>query len=74
MNLRKTAIMIFRITLKMVILAALVAVFYVVCVKTFEYGGAIFSEEPMDSYGKGEDVVVTIPVDTTAGELCNILE
>lgn len=74
MNLRKTAIMIFRITLKMVILAALVAVFYVVCVKTFEYGGDIFSEEPMDSYGKGEDVVVTIPVDTTAGELGNILE
>lgn len=74
MNLRKTAIMIFRITLKMVIIASLVAVFYVVCVGTFEYGGAIFSEEPMEPYGKGKNVVVTIPVDTTAGELGIILK
>ena len=74
MNLRKTAIMIFRITLKMVVMASLVAVFYMVCSWTFEYGGAIFSEEPMDSYGKGKTVVVTIPVDTTASELGVILK
>lgn len=74
MNLRKTAMMIFRLTLKMAIIATLVAVFYVVCSKTFEYGSAIFSEEPMDPYGKGVDVVVTIPNDTSAGELGRILK
>ena len=74
MKLRKTAVMIFRITIKMAIVAILVSVFYVVCSKTFEYGAAIFSEEPMASYGKGEDVVVTIPNDTSPGELGRILK
>ena len=74
MNLRKTAMMIFRLTLTMAIIATLVAVFYVVCSKTFEYGSAIFSEEPMAPYGKGVDVVVTIPNDTSAGELGRILK
>lgn len=74
MNLRKTSMMVFRITLKMVAIAAIVAVFYVVCVKTFEYGEAIFSEEGMDSRGNGHDVVVTIPQDTTTSELGNILK
>ena len=74
MNARKTATMIFRLTLKMAIIATLVAVFYVVCSKTFEYGSAIFSEEPMDPHGKGVDVVVTIPNDTSAGELGRILK
>ena len=74
MKLRKTAMMIFRLTLKMAIIATLVAVFYVVCSKTFEYGAAIFSEEPMAPHGQGVDVVVTIPNDTTAGELGRILK
>ena len=74
MNIRKTAMMIFRITMKMAIIAILVAMFYVVCSKTFEYGAAIFSEDAMAPYGKGEDVVVTIPNDTTAGELGRILK
>ena len=39
MNLRKTSMMILRITLKMVVIAAVVAIFYMVCTKTFEYGG-----------------------------------
>ena len=43
MSLRKTSTMVFRITMKMVIVAVLVAVFYVVCSKAFEYGAAIFS-------------------------------
>lgn len=74
MSIRKTAMMIFRITMKMAIIAILVAMFYVVCSKTFEYGVAIFSEEAMAPYGKGEDIVVTIPNDTTAGELGKILK
>ena len=74
MNIRKTAMMIFRITMKMAIMAILVAMFYVVCSKTFEYGAAIFSEKAMAPYGKGMDVVVTIPNDTTAGELGRILK
>ena len=64
--------MIFRLTMKMAILAVVVAVFYVVCSKTFEYGAAIFSEEAMAPYGKGVDVVVTIPNDTSTGELGKI--
>lgn len=74
MNLRKTAMMIFRLTLKMAIVATLVAVFYVVCSKTFEYGSAIFSEEAMAPYGKGVDVVVTVPNDTSSEELGKILK
>lgn len=74
MNLRKTSMMVLRITLKMVAIAAVIAVFYVVCTKTFEYGEAIFSEEGMDSKGKGHDVVVTIPQDTTPSELGKILQ
>ena len=74
MNLRKTAMMIFRLTMKMAILAVVVAVFYVVCSKTFEYGAAIFSEEAMAPYGKGVEVEVTIPNDTSAGELGKILQ
>lgn len=74
MNLRKTAMMIFRLTIKMAIIATLVAVFYVVCSKTFEYGSAIFSEEAMAPYGKGVDVVVTIPNETSVGELGEILQ
>ncbi|MBQ5917714.1 MAG: endolytic transglycosylase MltG [Lachnospiraceae bacterium] len=74
MNLRKTAMMIFRLTMKMAIVAVVVAVFYVVCSKTFEYGAAIFSEEAMAPYGKGVEVVVTIPNDTSAGELGKILQ
>ncbi len=74
MNLRKTSMMVLRITLKMVAIAAIIAVFYVVCAKTFEYGEAIFSEKGMDSKGKGHDVVVTIPQDTTTSELGNILK
>lgn len=66
--------MIFRITLKMVIAVAIVALFYVVCSKTFQYGADIFSEEPMDARGTGRDVVVTIPENTTAAELGEILE
>lgn len=74
MNLRKTSTMVFRITMKMVIVAVLVAVFYVVCSKAFEYGAAIFSEEAMDSKGAGHEVVVTIPQDTSAAELGEILQ
>ncbi|MGN1188502.1 MAG: hypothetical protein ACI4R6_08400, partial [Lachnospiraceae bacterium] len=74
MNLRKTSMMVLRITLKMVAIAAVIAVFYVVCTKTFEYGEDIFSEEGMDSKGKGHNVVVTIPQDTTASELGKILQ
>lgn len=74
MNLRKTSTMIFRITMKMVIIAVIVAVFYVVCSKTFEYGADIFSEEAVDSRGQGRDVVVTIPQNTTVEELGNILQ
>ena len=74
MSLRKTSTMIFRITIKMVIIAAIVAVFYVVCSKTFEYGSRIFSEEAMADFGEGLDVVVTIPKDTTVSELGNILK
>ena len=57
----------------MVVIAAVVAIFYMVCTKTFEYGAAIFSEEGMDPKGKGHEVVVTIPQDATASELGKIL-
>lgn len=73
MNWRKTSMMVFKITIKMVVIAAVVAVFYVVCKKTFEYGAAIFSEEAMDAKGQGHEVVVTIPYNTTVKELGNIL-
>lgn len=74
MNLRKTSTMIFRITIKMVMAVLVVALFYVVCSNTFQYGADIFSEEPMDARGTGHDVVVTIPENTTAAELGRILE
>lgn len=73
MNLRKTSMMVLKITIKMVVIAAVVAVFYIVCRKTFEYGAAIFSEEAMDEKGQGKEVVVTIPYNTTTEELGEIL-
>lgn len=73
MNMRKTSMMVFKITIKMVVMAVAVAVFYIVCSKTFEYGAAIFSEEAMDEAGEGYEVVVTIPNNTTATELGDIL-
>ena len=73
MNWRKTSMMVLKITVKMVVIAAVVAVFYVVCSKAFEYGAAIFSEESMDAKGQGHEVVVTIPFNTTVKELGNIL-
>lgn len=73
MNMRKTSTMIFKITTRMVVTAAVVAIFYIVCTKCFEYGAAIFSEEPMHKAGKGYEVVVTIPSNTTAKEFGNIL-
>ena len=74
MKARDVAMMIFRLTLKMVAVAAIVAVFYVVCSKTFEYGAAIFSEEGMDSKGSGHSVTVTIPKNTTVEGLGEILK
>lgn len=73
MNMRKTSMMILKITIRMVVIAAIVAVFYVVCRKTFDYGAAIFSEEAMAEKGQGQEVVVTIPYDTTTAELGKIL-
>lgn len=73
MNLRKTSMMILKITIRMVVIAAVVAVFYIVCRETFEYGAAIFSEEAMDEKGQGQEVVVTIPFNTTTEELGEIL-
>lgn len=73
MNWRKTSMMVLKITIKMVVIAAVVAVFYVGCRKTFEYGEAIFSEEAMDEKGQGYEVVVTIPYNTTVSELGKIL-
>ena len=73
MSMRKTSMMIFKITIRMVVLAAVVAVFYIVCSKCFEYGAAIFSEEAMDKTGQGHEVVVTIPYNTTNKEFGEIL-
>ena len=73
MNMRKTSTMIFKITMKMVVTAAVIAIFYFVCTKSFEYGEAVFSEEPMDKAGTGYKVVVTIPSNTTAKEFGDIL-
>ena len=73
MNTRKMATMIFKITIRMVVIAAVVALFYIVCSKAFEFGEAIFSEETMAEKGEGQPVVVTIPYGTTSGELGQIL-
>lgn len=73
MNMRKTSMMIFKITIRMVVAAAVVAVFYIVCAKSFEYGAAIFSEEAVDKVGTGREVVVTIPNNTTTQEFGEIL-
>ncbi len=74
MDARKIATMIFKVTIKMVVIAALVAVCYVVCSSTFKYGSELFSQEAMAKTGQGEDVIVTIPYNTSAGELGQILE
>lgn len=74
MNVRNIATTVFRLTVKMIIVVVIVAVFYMVCSKTFEYGAEIFSEEAMAPRGKGVDVVVTIPKDTSAAELGRILK
>lgn len=74
MDARKIATMIFKLTIKMVVIAALVAVCYVVCLTTFEYGAELFSQEAMAKAGEGEDVVVTIPYNTSAAELGKILK
>ena len=74
MSMRKTSMMIFKITIRMVVIAAVVAVFYIVCSKSFEYGSAVFSEEAMDEVGSGREVVVTIPNNTSIQEFGDILE
>jgi len=74
MDARKISTMIFKLTIKMVVIAALVAVCYLVCSTTFEYGAALFSQEAMAKTGEGEDVIVTIPYNTSAAELGKILE
>ncbi len=74
MSMRKTSMMIFKITMRMVVIAAAVAVFYIVCSKCFEYGAAIFSEEAIDKPGEGYEVVVTVPQNTSINEFGEILK
>ena len=74
MDARKIATMIFKLTIKMVVIAALVAVCYVVCLTTFKYGEDLFSQEAMAKMGHGETVLVTIPYNTSAEELGDILK
>ncbi len=45
-----------------------------ICKEAFEFGALVYTEEGMDEEGAGRDVVITIPADSTTGEIASILK
>lgn len=45
-----------------------------VCKKAFDFGALVYSEEGMAPKGYGEEVVVTIPADSSSSEIAAILK
>lgn len=73
MNIRKASKEFTKNLVKLVIYAVLVIILIVLTVTAYKYGQKVFSESGIDE-APGTDIVITIPEDTSAEEVSNLLE
>lgn len=71
---KKSASVFSKITFKVAMYVIGAVLVVLVCKSAFDFGVKVFSEEGIAEKGSGQEVVVTIPADASAGEVASILK
>lgn len=71
---KKSASVFSKITFKVAMYIIGAVLLVLVCKSAFDFGVKVFSEEGMAEKGSGQEVVVTIPADSSTSEVASILK
>ncbi len=63
-----------KMIMKIAVAIIIVLLIILVCVKSFQFGVLLFTEEGMASKGNGTEVVITVPSGATVSEVADILK
>lgn len=63
-----------KMSIKIAMYMVGIAVLIIVSMNAFDFGVKIYSSEGMDPVGYGKEIVITIPSNSTTGEIASILK